>query len=135
MFEAYRDVGSGVGPLGHPRSEQTWGSKRSVPPSLARKSPFGKKITICCWWSFEGACFPSLLGMVVSYLPNSLRAVGLDLGCVEEKLADVDFLKERAISARQCWTATPKSKDKLERMEEVEVSPHRAYNPHAAPSE
>lgn len=117
--------------------QKRWVPRGQNPPSVPRQDHFGTKVMICVWWNFEGVLHFELV-------PNG-RAVNAELYCqqldrVYDKLKEkypVLFRRERALFQQD--NAKPHTakvtKEKFDELEEVEVLPHPAYSPDAAPSD
>ena len=107
--------------------------KRWVP----RQDRFGNKVMICVWWNYEGVLHFELV-------PDG-RAVDAELYCqqldrVYDKLKQkypTLVRRNRALFQQDnAKSHTAKTtKEKFDELEDVEILPHPAYSPDAAPSD
>jgi histone-lysine N-methyltransferase SETMAR len=122
--------------VNHDRSKR-WVPKGQTPPSVPRQNRFGKKVMLCVWWNFQGVLHFELV-------PNG-RAINAELYCqqldrVYDKLKEkYPALINRKRALFQQDNAKPhaakKTKGKFEELSGIEVLPHPAYSPDAAPSD
>lgn len=117
--------------------ERRWVFKDKSPPSLPRQARFARKVLLCVWWNFEGVLHFELV-------PDG-KPITAELYCQQlERVYDAVKLKYPALIGRKRAlfhqdNAKPhtakKTKEKFEQMEGVEILPHPAYSPDAAPSD
>lgn len=114
-----------------------WVKRGQHLPSVPRPNRFGRKVMLCVWWNFEGVLHFELA-------PNG-HAINAELYCqqldrVYEKLKEkYPALVTRKRALFQQDNARPhtakKTKEKFKELDGVEVLPHPAYSPDAAPSD
>jgi [histone H3]-lysine36 N-dimethyltransferase SETMAR len=117
--------------------EKCWVPKGQYPPSVPRQSRFARKILLSVWWNFEGILHFELV-------PNS-KAINAELYCQQlDRVYDALKLKYPVLLRRKQAlfhqdNAKPHTaritKEKFEQLEGVEILPHPAYSPDAAPSD